>query len=164
MTRRFPRNLNRTNLPCFFERIHIFLGVTCYSLQSHLRTTVPNTGQVETDEIYVGMSKGGEQYIIPVQAKGKTEQLGIVQIEQDFAVCEVKFPALICRPVAAQFVEDNLIALFEFERSEGEISIKMKNIIVLFRTICFQMKRLQHIDRNKTTAAFFCGFSCGDTG
>jgi hypothetical protein len=33
--------------------IDIFTGLTCYSLQSHLRTTVVNMGQVETDEIYV---------------------------------------------------------------------------------------------------------------
>lgn len=104
--------------------IDTFLGVTCYSLQSHLRTTAPGMGQVETDEIYVGVNKQGQQFAIPVQAKGRNEQIGIVQIEQDVAVCEAKFPSLICRPVAAQFMEGGLIALFEFERSEGEISIK----------------------------------------
>lgn len=31
--------------------IDIFTGVACYSLQNHLRTTAPNMGQVETDEI-----------------------------------------------------------------------------------------------------------------
>lgn len=104
--------------------VDIFLGVTCYSLQSHLRTSVPGTGQVETDEIYVGVSKGGQQYIIPIQAKGKSEQLGIVQIEQDFSVCNAKFQHLICRPIAAQFMEENLIALFEFEQTGEEVSIK----------------------------------------
>ena len=39
--------------------IDIFLGVTCYSLQNHLRTTVTGIGQVETDEIYVGIDKAG---------------------------------------------------------------------------------------------------------
>ena len=33
--------------------IDIFTGLTCYSLQNHLRTTVPELGQVETDEIYL---------------------------------------------------------------------------------------------------------------
>jgi hypothetical protein len=37
--------------------IDIFTGVTCYSLQSHLRTTVPKMGQVETDEIYIGLDR-----------------------------------------------------------------------------------------------------------
>jgi len=37
--------------------IDIFTGVACYSLQNHLRTTVPTMGQVESDEIYVGVDK-----------------------------------------------------------------------------------------------------------
>src|SRR5207253_1669897 len=37
--------------------IDVFSGVSCYSLQSHLRTTVPGLGQVETDEIYVGVDR-----------------------------------------------------------------------------------------------------------
>ncbi|HSW35932.1 MAG TPA: hypothetical protein VLH18_04930 [Candidatus Limnocylindrales bacterium] len=103
--------------------IDIFSGVTCYSLQNHLRTTVPDMGQVETDEIYVGVDKRGAQYVFPIQAKGGTDQLGVVQIEQDFALCATKFPQLICRPVAAQFIEDNLIALFAFEESENGVTI-----------------------------------------
>jgi DNA modification methylase len=104
--------------------IDVFTGVTCYSLQSHLRTFVEGIGQVETDEIYIGVNKSGEQFIFPIQAKGARERVGIVQLEQDFALCASKFPALTCRPIAAQFVEDDLIALFEFERSEGTLSIK----------------------------------------
>ena len=103
--------------------IDIFTGVACYSLQNHLRTTVPNMGQVETDEIYVGVDKRGAQYVFPVQAKGSSDQLGIVQIEQDFALCAAKFPQLICRPIAAQFMENNLIALFAFEEGENGVSI-----------------------------------------
>lgn len=104
--------------------IDIFLGITCYSLQSHLRTTVPTMGQVETDGLYVGVSKPGAQYIVPVQVKGKSDDIGIVQIEQDLAVCDSKFPDLEVRPVAAKLIDADLIALFEFVRSEGEISIK----------------------------------------
>lgn len=95
--------------------IDIFTGVACYSLQSHLRTTVRGVGQVETDELYVGVDRRGAHYVFPVQAKGRNEKLGVVQIEQDFAVCAEKFPSLICRPIAAQFMADDLIALFDFE-------------------------------------------------
>jgi hypothetical protein len=103
--------------------VDIFLSITCYSLQNHLRTTVPEMGQVETDEIYVGLDKKGMHYVVPVQAKGGTDKLSIVQIEQDFGVCAHKFPSLICRPVAAQFMEESTIALFEFEQSENGIGI-----------------------------------------
>ena len=103
--------------------IDIFLGVSCYSLQNHLRTTVPEMGQIETDEIYIGLDKRGVHYVIPVQAKGGKDQLGTVQIEQDFALCQCKFPGLVCIPIAAQFMEDDLIALFSFELSAKGISI-----------------------------------------
>jgi hypothetical protein len=103
--------------------VDIFTGVTCYSLQNHLRTTVPGMGQVETDEIYVGIDQRGAQYVFPVQAKGGADQLGIVQIEQDFALCAAKFPLLICRPIAAQFLQSDLIALFAFEEGENGIAI-----------------------------------------
>jgi hypothetical protein len=103
--------------------IDVFTGVTCYSLQNHLRTTVPEMGQVETDEIYVGIDRKGAQYVFPIQAKGGTDRLSIVQIEQDLAVCANKFPSLICRPIGAQFMEGDEIALFEFEEADGGIGI-----------------------------------------
>lgn len=103
--------------------IDIFTGVACYSLQNHLRTSVPKLGQVETDEIYIGVDKRGAHYVFPVQAKGGDDLLSVVQIEQDVAVCKAKFPSLICRPVAAQFMETDLIALFEFEEGKRGIAI-----------------------------------------
>lgn len=107
----------------FNRLIDIFTGLTCYSLQNHLRTTIPEMGQVETDEIYIGIDKRGVHYIIPVQAKGGSDKLGIVQIEQDFAIGTTKFPSLICKPIAAQFMTNGAIELFEFESSDIGISI-----------------------------------------
>ncbi len=103
--------------------IDIFTGITCYPLQSHLRTTVPGMGQVETDEIYVGLDRRGAHYVFPIQAKGGRDKLGVVQIEQDFAICAEKFPELICRPIAAQFMSENVIAMFEFGKGEKGIAL-----------------------------------------
>jgi hypothetical protein len=103
--------------------VDIFSGVTCYSLQNHLRTTVPEMGQVETDEVYVGVDKKGAHYVFPIQAKGGKDKLSIVQIEQDFAVCATKFPLLVCRPIAAQFMGEGVIALFELESGENGVTI-----------------------------------------
>lgn len=94
--------------------IDIFLGITCYSLQNHLRTSVHGIGQIETDELYVGIDKSGKQYIIPVQAKGGTDKLGISQIEQDLALCAEKYPDLICKAIACQFIDNHIVAMFEF--------------------------------------------------
>ncbi len=103
--------------------VDIFTGVACYSLQNHLRTVAPNMGQVETDEIYVGVDKKGAHYVFPIQAKGGSDKLSIIQIEQDVAVCAHKFPALICRPIGAQFMAEGVISLFEFEEGEAGLVI-----------------------------------------
>ena len=101
--------------------LDIFTGVTCYSLQNHLRTTVPQIGQIETDEIYVGVNKNGSQFVFPIQAKGGNDEIGIVQIEQDILMCKNKYPEIICRAIAAQFIEHNLIAIFEFKAINNEV-------------------------------------------
>lgn len=101
--------------------LDVFTGVACYSLQSHLRTTAPKIGQVETDELYVGVDRYGAHYVFPVQAKGGADTLGVVQVEQDVAMCRHKFPALVCRPVAAQFMADGVIALFELTLEDGDL-------------------------------------------
>jgi hypothetical protein len=108
--------------------IDIFLGLACYSLQNHLRTQIKGIGQVETDEIYVGIDKEGAHYAIPVQAKGGSDKHSIVQVEQDFELCASDpFDKTICRPVAAQFVGDDRIALFAFRRDEnGEARILLE--------------------------------------
>lgn len=95
--------------------IDVFTGVACHSLQSHLRTTVPGIGQVETDEIYIGVDRRGVQYVFPVQAKGRNGHISPIQIEQDVALCKDKFPQLVCRPIGAKFVDDARIALFHFD-------------------------------------------------
>jgi len=103
--------------------IDIFTGVTCYSLQNHLRTTAPGMGQVETDEIYVGVDKRGVHYVFPIQAKGGRDKLSIVQIEQDFGLCKAKFSGLVCRAIGAQFMRDNVIALYEFEDGQDGVTV-----------------------------------------
>ncbi len=103
--------------------IDVFTGVTCYSLQNHLRTALPNGAQVEADEVYIGVNRQGVHFVFPVEAKGATETLRILQIEQGHDLCRARFPDLVCRPIGAQFVEPGLIALFEFEPSDGGLRI-----------------------------------------
>jgi len=103
--------------------IDIFLGIATYSLQNHLRTTVKNMGQIEIDEIYVGISKTGQHFVIPVQAKGGTDKLAVIQTTQDLAYCAEKFPSLTARAISAQFMQDNIIALFELTLEDDEPKI-----------------------------------------
>jgi len=103
--------------------LDVFLGLATYSLQNHLRTTVRDLGQVEIDEIYVGIDKRGAQFVLPVQAKGGADQLSVVQAKQDMACCREKFPNLECRAISAQFVSSDLIALFELAIVDGMVKI-----------------------------------------
>lgn len=103
--------------------IDIFLELTTYSLQNHLRTTAKGIGQVEIDEIYVGVDRFGQQYVIPVQAKGHNDEIGITQPEQDLAVCQEKWPNMIARSVAVQFMADGVIAVFELVQQDGSIKV-----------------------------------------
>lgn len=120
--------------------VDLFTGLTCYSLQNHLRTTVKEIGQVETDELYVGLDRRGCHYVLPIQAKGGRDRLGAVQIEQDIALCAEKFPALLCRPLAAQFMDDEVIALFELEDTEDGIRVR-------------EERHYRLVPQNKLTAA-----------
>lgn len=103
--------------------VDVFLGIAAYSLQNHLRTTVRNVGQIEIDEICVGIDRNGKQYVVPVQAKGGTDKHGVVQTRQDIACCAEKFPGLICRAISAQFMTENRIAMFEFVVQDGEVKV-----------------------------------------
>lgn len=103
--------------------IDIFLGLTSYSLQNHLRTTVEGIGQIEIDELYIGLDKRGCHYVIPVQAKGGKDQIGVVQTTQDFRFAAQKFEGILCRSVAAQFMDDRVIALFELALQGDEVKV-----------------------------------------
>lgn len=103
--------------------IDIFLGITAYSLQNHLRTAVSGVGQIEIDELYVGINRNGTHFIIPVQAKSGSDQISIVQTKQDIAYCTAKFPELICRTISAQFMNNDVIGMFELTLDESEVKV-----------------------------------------
>lgn len=103
--------------------LDVFLGISAYSLQNHLRTRVEHIGQIEVDEIYVAVDSTGRQFVLPVQAKSGHDQLSVVQSEQDLLWCRERLPDLICRPILTQFAEDDLIAMFEVTMDNGEIRV-----------------------------------------
>ena len=103
--------------------LDVFLGVSAHSLQNHLRTTVKGIGQIEVDEIYVAVDSSGRQFVLPVQAKGGSDQLSVVQSEQDLLWCRERLPNLICRPILTQFAEGDLIAMFEVTLDGDDIKL-----------------------------------------
>ena len=96
--------------------IDVFVKLSCFSIQSHLRTTLSNQSQIEIDKLYVGIDRRGAHFILPVEVKSASDKLGYIQIENMFAFCVERYPDLIARPLGAQFIDDDAIAMFEFER------------------------------------------------
>ena len=103
--------------------IDIFTGIDDYSLQNHLRTSVKGIGQIEIDELYVGVNTKGAHFVIPVQAKGRTDRLGIIQVWQDASYCKAKFPDLITRPIGVQFMPDGAVAMLELAVDGDDVKV-----------------------------------------
>lgn len=114
--------------------IDTFLGLTTFSLQNHLRTTVAGIGQIEVDELYIGLDKHGCHYIIPVQAKGGKDHIGVVQTAQDISFAIEKFPGIRCKAIAAQFMDEGVIALFELGLQDNEVKVIQEKHYVLVPT------------------------------
>ncbi|MEZ4706494.1 MAG: hypothetical protein R3A44_04770 [Caldilineaceae bacterium] len=108
--------------------VDIFTGLTCYSIQNHLRTTVADIGQVEVDEIYIGLNKRGTHFVLPCQAKSRGDKFGIAQIMQDIALCTERYPNAICRPIALQFINESSVAILELTVREDQQILKL-NIV-----------------------------------
>jgi hypothetical protein len=104
--------------------IDLFTGIVCYSLQNHLRTAVDEVGQVETDEVYLGVDRSGIQYVLPVEAKGGSDRLSVVQMNQDLALAKQQFADLKCRPVGAQFIDGD-VSLFLFAEDGDSGSVRV---------------------------------------
>lgn len=103
--------------------IDIFLGLTTYSLQNHLRTTLGQGQQIEIDEIYIGLDRHGCHYVIPVQAKGGSDNISVVQARQDVHYCTEQFPGIAYKAISAQFMPDEVVALFELTVQGDEVKV-----------------------------------------
>ncbi len=95
--------------------LDVFTGLACFHLQSHVRTQVRGHGQVEIDELYVGVDKDGKGYVLPVEGKEENESLGIDKAVSLTLFAKAKYPDLICRPIAIIRETDNQLACVEFE-------------------------------------------------
>jgi hypothetical protein len=82
---------------------------------------VPSVGQIEVDELYVGVRNTGQQFIIPVQAKGGNDQIAATQVWQDLQLCKHAYPTLTPRLVAVQLTSQDVIVMFELVFQDEEL-------------------------------------------
>ncbi|MDR1797927.1 MAG: endonuclease [Clostridiales Family XIII bacterium] len=102
--------------------LDLFLGIVTYSMQNHLRTKVQDIGQIEIDELYIGVNKIGQQFIMPVQAKVGNDKIGAVQLYQDICYCKTVFPDLICVPIAVHYANEE-VCMFRLALENWSVGI-----------------------------------------
>jgi hypothetical protein len=108
--------------------VDIFTGLTAYHLQSHVRAYVDDMGQVEVDDLYLGVNTDGEWFCIPLEAKPASpgEQLGRIQISSMVAYAEQEFPELPTRPIGVKMMDDGSILFVEFTATSDPTEIKSR--------------------------------------
>jgi hypothetical protein len=99
--------------------VDIFTGITCFHLQSHIRTTIEGEGQIEVDNLYVGIDSEGTEYVFPLEAKSPDDRdkVGWVQVSNMVKFAHQYFPKLKCRPIAAKPASHDKIYLIEFNNN-----------------------------------------------
>jgi hypothetical protein len=98
--------------------LDVFTGLACFHLQSHIRTFVKEHGQVEVGELYVGVDKDGQGFVLPVEAKEEGERLGLDKAVALTLFARKCFPKLICRPIGIMRRALHLFDCVEFEPVE----------------------------------------------
>jgi len=108
--------------------IDVFTGLTTYHMQSHIRAFVADMGQIEIDDLYLGVNTDGQWFCIPVEAKSASpqDQLGRMQIVSMVAYVEQEFPGLSVRPVGVKRTEDHSLFFAEFTASSAPEDIRAR--------------------------------------
>jgi len=122
--------------------LDVFSGLACFHLQSHVRTQISGHGQVEIDDLYVGVDKDGQGFVLPVEAKEEGERLGLDKAVALTLFARAKFPKLICRPVGIIRRALHLFDCVEFEPAEE-----------LSKVVLVDMRRYQLVVEEKRTRA-----------
>ncbi len=90
-------------------------------MQGHIRTFIPRSGQIEVDDLYLGVDLNGKQYVIPVEAKSEREPLGVVQVVSLNTYALKAYPDLTLKSVAVKAWPDGSIFFLEFNSAvDGE--------------------------------------------
>ncbi len=105
--------------------IDTFLGVTAYHVQGHIRAFMRDTGQVEIDDLYLGVDTNGKQYVIPVEAKTADEPLGIIQVAWLNEYGHRILPELVLRSVAVKAADDGSTFFLEFNNAVDSEQVKV---------------------------------------
>lgn len=108
--------------------LDIFTELACFHIQSHMRTQVPGHGQVEVDDLYLGLDKDGRGFVVPIEAKASAGTLGLDKAVNLSLFARFKYPKLVCRPVAVVRETLTTFALVEFEAAINISQVEIREM------------------------------------
>ncbi|HEX6511681.1 MAG TPA: hypothetical protein VF157_05240 [Chloroflexota bacterium] len=97
--------------------VELFTAAACYLLP----TDCGSYNSEAVVDLYVGVTRRGAECIFPVHAVASRKRLYLEVVERSRLICASRFRTLLCRPIAAHSLGDDLIALYEVEARRGQI-------------------------------------------
>jgi hypothetical protein len=106
-----------------------FTGLKIYRLKSHVRKSVVNIGQVEVDEVDIGVGLDSLEtpIIFPIEAKSASDPLNWTQIANQVNFSKQLFLNYVIRPIGIKVDYDSLLHIIEFTPEMEANKIKIKN-------------------------------------
>ncbi|MGA1137991.1 MAG: hypothetical protein ACO30K_17400, partial [bacterium] len=100
-----------------------------YRLKSHARKSVANIGQVEVDEVDVGVALDALDIpiIFPIEAKAAPDPLNWTQLANQVNFAKQFFPNYIIRPIGIKIDFDSIIHIIEFTSETEANKMKIKH-------------------------------------
>lgn len=100
----------------YCDLLSLFTGLKIYRLKSHARKSVSKIGQVEVDEIDVGVTYSALDLpiIFPIEAKAAPDPLNWAQIANQVNFANEHFSNFIVRPIGIKVDWKSIIYIIEF--------------------------------------------------
>lgn len=106
-----------------------FTGLQVFRLKSHVRKGVRQIGQVEVDEVDVGVALDITEtpIVFPIEAKAAPDALNWTQVSAQVAFAKQVFPGHTVRPIAVKVDYDALIHILEFNPGNRPNDLRILN-------------------------------------
>ena len=107
-------------------------------VQAHARMSVTGIGQIEIDDVFLGVSgKTGKAIVVTVQGKRNGDRINASQILQDIRACQEHEDGLIPVPCAVHYdTASGRFAVMEFTERDGEVVlVNEQHFILVHETI-----------------------------
>lgn len=108
--------------------VDVFASLTTYHLQGHFRTTISEAGQIEVDDLYIGLDEDANASVLPVEAKidSDKDRLGVFQVTQMVKFAQQQFSELPVRPIGVKLLPDGTLIFLEFTADSDPNQIATK--------------------------------------